>query len=107
MKYFAKVNNGVVLRVIVAEPEFFNTFVDDSAGEWIETKTDGTLRKHYAGIGYSYDQTLDAFIPKKPYSSWVLDEETCLWEAPTSMPTGTDTQYVWNEETKAWDIVEK
>lgn len=102
MAIYAKVNNGLVEQVVVAEPEFFNTFVDDSAGEWLETKTDGTLRKHYAGIGYAYDQTLDAFIPKKPYSSWVLDEETCLWEAPTSMPTGTDTQYVWDEDTTSW-----
>jgi hypothetical protein len=104
MAVYAKVNNSLVEQIIVAEPEFFNTFVDDSAGEWIETKTDGSIRKHYAGIGYTYNRTLDAFIPKKPYSSWVLDEETCLWEAPTSKPTDTDNQYVWDEETTSWTI---
>jgi hypothetical protein len=104
MAVYAKVNNSLVEQVIVAEPEFFNTFVDDSAGEWIETKTDGSIRKHYAGIGYTYNRTLDAFIPKKPFPSWVLDEETCLWEAPTSKPTGTDNQYVWDEDTTSWVV---
>ena len=104
MAVYAKVNNSLVEQVIVAEPEFFNTFVDDSAGEWIETKTDGSIRKHYAGIGYTYNRTLDAFIPKKPFPSWVLDEETCLWEAPTSKPTGTDNQHVWDEDTTSWVV---
>lgn len=104
MTIYAKVNDGLVEQVIIAEPEFFNTFVDDSAGEWVETKTDGSIRKNYAGIGYTYNRTLDAFIPEKPYPSWVLDEETCLWEAPTSMPTGTDNQYVWDEDTTSWVV---
>jgi len=59
-------------------------------------------RKNYAGIGYSYDATRDAFIPPKPYASWILDETTCLWNAPTSMPTDTTKMYVWNEETLTW-----
>jgi len=104
MAIYAKVNNNLVEQVIVAEPEFFNTFVDDSAGEWIETKTDGSIRKHYAGIGYTYNRTLDAFIPKKPYSSWVLDEETCLWEAPVPYPTDGE-QYDWDNETLNWVLV--
>ena len=103
MKYFAKVNNGVVLRVIVAEPEFFNSFVDDSAGEWIETKTDGSLRKNYAGVGYKYDSVRDAFIPPNPYPSWTLDEETCLFEPPSPMPIN-DNLYRWDEDTTSWVI---
>jgi len=111
MSHFAKVNNGVVEQVIVAEPEFFETFVDTSPGEWIQTsynthggqhRNGGTpLRKNYAGIGYSYDRTKDAFIPPKPFPSWVLNEETCLWGAPTPMPTDGKF-YTWNEATTAW-----
>lgn len=91
MSHFAKVVDGVVTQVIVAEPEFFNTFVDSSPGEWIQTSynTYGgqhpegrPLRKNFAGIGFTYDRTLDAFIPPKPHPSWILDEATCLWNAP-------------------------
>jgi hypothetical protein len=90
MSHFAKVLDGKVVQVIVAEPEFFDTFVDTSPGEWIQTSynTHGgqhpegrPLRKNYAGIGFTYDRERDAFIPPKPDDSWVLNEETCLWEA--------------------------
>ena len=111
MSHFAKVVDGIVTQVIVAEPEFFQTFVDSSPGEWIQTsynthggqhRNGGTpLRKNYAGIGYSYDRTKDAFIPPKPYPSWVLNEETCLWGAPTPMPTD-DKTYIWDETTTSW-----
>jgi hypothetical protein len=89
MTHFAKVQNGIVVSVIVAEPEFFQTFVDTSPGEWIQTSynTYGgqhpegrPLRKNYAGIGYTYDRERDAFIPPKPEGNYVLNEETCLWE---------------------------
>jgi hypothetical protein len=92
MSHFAKVCDGKVVQVIVAEPEFFDTFVDTSPGEWIQTSynTHGgqhpegrPLRKNYAGIGFTYDRERDAFIPPKPDDSWVLNEETCLWEEPT------------------------
>ena len=115
MAHFAKVNQGKVIEVIVAEPEFFNTFVDSSPGEWIQTSYNtrggvhtlgGTpLRKNFAGIGYTYDAQRDAFIPPKPYDSWVLNETTCDWDAPTPMPTD-DKLYVWNEETTSWITVE-
>jgi len=92
MAHFAKVNNGTVVQVIVAEPEFFQTFVDTSPGEWIQTSYNthggvhllgGTpLRKNYAGIGFTYDRERDAFIPPQPAPEWVLDEETCLWVNP-------------------------
>ena len=114
MAHFAKVNNGIVEQVIVAEPEFFDTFVDSSPGQWIQTSYNthggvhangGTpLRKNYAGIGYSYDAQRDAFIPPKPYASWLLDEQTCLWNAPVPYPTDGG-RYAWNESTQAWDAV--
>jgi len=105
MAIYAKVKNGIVEKVIVAEPEFFDTFVDDSAGTWIETKMDGSIRKNYAGIGFSYDSTRDAFIPPQPYPSWTLNEDTCLWECPVAYPTDGNI-YIWNEETQAWDLQE-
>jgi hypothetical protein len=114
MAHYAKVQNGLVTQVIVAEPEFFETFVDSSPGEWIQTSyntrggvhlLDGTpLRKNYAGVGFTYDSTKDAFIPPKPFTSWILDEETCLWNAPVAKPDdGQD--YIWNESTTSWDLV--
>ena len=111
MSHFAKVVDGIVTQVIVAEPEFFQTFVDSSPGEWIQTsynthggqhRNGGTpLRKNYAGIGYSYDRIKDAFIPPKPFASWVLNDDTCLWDAPTPMPTD-DKFYEWDETTTSW-----
>lgn len=111
MAHFAKVVDGVVTQVIVAEPEFFQTFVDSSPGEWIQTsyntfggvhKLGGTpLRKNYAGIGYTYDRQRDAFIPPKPFASWVLNEDTCLWEAPVAMPDDGKL-YQWDEATTNW-----
>ena len=120
MAHFAKVNNGIVEQVIVAEPEFFDTFVDSSPGQWIQTSynTRGgvhynpetgepsadqskALRKNYAGIGYSYDAQRDAFIPPKPYASWVLDEQTCTWSSPIPYPTD-GKYYSWDEANQAW-----
>jgi len=111
MSHFAKVNNGIVEQVIVAEPEFFETFVDSSPGEWIQTSYNtrggvhangGTpLRKNYAGIGYTYDRVLNAFIPPKPYASWTLNEDTCLWDAPVAYPNDGN-MYTWDEATTNW-----
>lgn len=111
MSHFAKVVDGIVTQVIVAEPEFFNTFVDSSPGQWIQTSynTRGgvhlnggePLRKNYAGIGYTYDAQRDAFIPPKPYPSWVLNEDTCLWDSPVPYPTD-DKRYEWDEQTTNW-----
>jgi hypothetical protein len=111
MSHFAKVLNGKVVQVIVAELEFFKTFVDTSPGEWIQTSYNtyggkhllgGTpLRKNFAGIDYSYDKEKDAFIPPQPFSSWILNEETCLWES--SIPYPNDgKQYSWQESDKTW-----
>jgi len=115
MAHFAKVLDKKVINVIVAEEEFFNTFVDVSAGEWIKTSYNtvggvhtlgGTpLRKNYACIGYTYDKDRDAFIAPKPYPSYILNEDTCLWEAPVAYPTDGE-QYTWNETNQTWDLVE-
>jgi hypothetical protein len=111
MSHFAKVVDGVVTQVIVAEPEFFQTFVDSSPGEWIQTsyntqggvhKLGGTpLRKNYAGIGFTYDRVKDAFIPPKLFASWVLNEDTCLWDTPVAMPDDGKV-YQWDEATTSW-----
>jgi len=114
MGHYAKVVDGIVTGVIVAQENFFDTFVDDSAGEWIKTSYNtisgvhangGTpLRKNYAGVGFTYDSTRDAFIPPKPYNSWTLDEETCIWVSPVVYPDDGN-RYDWNEETTSWDAV--
>ena len=122
MAHYAKVEDGIVTRVIVAEEDFFDTFVDDSPGEWIQTSynTRGNkhydpdtgledngipLRYNYAGIGFSYDADKNAFIPPKLFDSWTLNENTCLWEPPVAYPD--DGQgYVWNEDTTSWDLLE-
>lgn len=111
MAHFAKVLNGQVVQVIVADPEFFETFVDSSPGEWIQTSYNtrggihsgggAPLRKNFAGIGYSYDPQRDAFIPPKPFPSWLLNEESCLWEAPVPMPADGG-RYAWDESAQAW-----
>ena len=102
MAHFAKVENGLVTQVIVAEPEFFDTFVDSSPGEWIQTSYNNNIRKNYAGIGFTYDATRDAFYAPKPHPSWTLIEDTCQWEAPTVYPDD-GLIYNWNEETTTWD----
>ena len=111
MAHFAKVVNGKVIKVIVAEAEFFDNFVDTSPGEWMQTSYNtikgihldgGTpLRKNFAGIGFSYDKAKDAFIPPSPYASWVLDEDTCVWEAPVAYPND-GKEYNWDEDNTNW-----
>lgn len=110
MSHFAKVCDGIVTQVIVAEPEFFTTFVDSSPGEWIQTSYNTLggqhpegrpLRKNYAGIGYTYDRVRDAFIPPKPFPSWILNEQSCLWEPPIEMPP-SGGPFRWDEETQTW-----
>lgn len=115
MGHFAKVVDGKVTQVIVAEPEFFQTFVDSSPGQWIQTSYNtignqhtqgGTpLRGNYAGVGYTYDQANDVFYAPQPFASWVLNQSTWLWEAPTPMPTD-GKMYVWDEPTTSWKEIE-
>jgi len=110
MSHYAKVVDGKVVNVIVAEEDFFKTFVDTSPGQWIQTSynTYGNqhpegrpLRGNYAGIGYTYDATNDVFYAPQPFPSWTLNETTWLWEAPVATPT-EGGPYVWDEETKSW-----
>ena len=126
MGHFAKVVSGQVTKVIVAEASFFDNFVDSSPGSWIQTSynTRGgvhyqpntnvtssdqslALRGNYAGIGYEYDSTLDAFFAPKPYDSWLKDTGSFSYEAPVAYPTGDATgsftgSYQWNEDTTNW-----
>lgn len=130
MAHYVKVVDGVVVNGIVAEPEFFNTFVDSSPGEWIKTSynmrggvyydpttnqphpdqagmiaaDEARQRKNYAGIGYSYDRERNAFIPPKPFDSWVLNEDSCLWDPPVPYPTD-DKMYRWDEPNQSWSEV--
>ena len=110
MSHFALVNaQGVVEQVIVAEQDFIDSLLD--ASSWVQTSYNtrggvhtlgGTpLRKNYAGIGYIYDADRDAFIAPKPYTSWLLDDFTCQWNAPTPMPTD-GKMYSWDEATTSW-----
>lgn len=101
MAHYAKVENKLVTQVIVAEAEFFDTFVDSSPGEWIQTSYNNNMRKNFAGVGHTYDATRDAFYAPQPFASWILVEDTCQWEAPTSKPDDGKL-YSWDEETTAW-----
>jgi hypothetical protein len=113
MAHFAKVCDGIVTQVIVAEQEFFNNFVDSSPGTWLQTSynTHGNqhpegrpLRGNYAGIGYNYDATNDVFYAPQPYPSWTLNNTTWLWEAPVALPTD-GKEYKWNESITNWEEV--
>lgn len=115
MGHFAKVIDGKVTQVIVAEPNFFATFIDSSPGEWIQTSYNTyagshreggiPLRKNYAGVGFTYDAVRDAFIPPQPYPSWTLNETTCQWEPPYAPPihsTNFGTKFYWDEPSLSW-----
>tara|TARA_A200000159_G_C7278253_1_gene320346 strand:+ start:765 stop:1112 length:348 start_codon:yes stop_codon:yes gene_type:complete len=115
MAHFAKLGVGnKVLKVAVVSNDVATTeqagvdFLNNLYGTkdvWVQTSYNGNIRKNYAGIGYKYDQTRDAFIPPKPYASWILNETNCLWEAPVAYPDDDNT-YTWNEENQTWDLVE-
>ena len=123
MSHFAKVVDGIVTTVIVAEQDFIDN--KDDSSSWIQTSyntrggkhytpnsvdvDDGVaLRKNYAGLGYIYDKTRDAFYIPQPYPSWTLDEDTCLWEAPVPYPGNEDdedqNEYLWKEDILNWVI---
>lgn len=111
MSHFAKVLDGKVIQVIVAESDFFTTFVDTSPGEWIQTsyntygnqhRLGGTpLRGNFAGVGFTYDRANDVFYEPQPFPSWTLDQTTWLWEAPTPYPQD-EKNYAWDEATTSW-----
>ena len=129
MSHYAKVVDGIVTKVIVAEQNFIDNYFDGERGEWVKTSynmiggvyydpetnqpaedqsviegDESRQRKNYAGIGFSYDQTRNAFIPPQPYPSWVLNETTCLSDAPVAYPDDGN-RYQWNEDTQTWDQI--
>lgn len=114
MAHFAHITNGIVDQVIVIDAETLALGYWGNPSEWLQTSYNtkggvhalgGTpLRKNYAGIGYIYDSSRDAFIPPKPFASWLLNESTCLWDAPTPMPTDGKL-YQWDEATTSWIAV--
>ena len=106
MSHFAKIdNNYIVQEVIVADQNFINSGLVGDSFRWIQTSYNGNFRKNFAGIGYKYDRIRDAFIPPKPYPSWLLNEETCIWESPVPYPN-EGKKYYLNEQTLTWDLIE-
>jgi hypothetical protein len=123
MAYFAKLGTGNIVEQVIS---INNAVITDSNGDeqeqlgsdfinklyntrdvWKQTSYNRNFRKNYAGIGYQYDQTRDAFIPPKPFNSWILNETTCLWEAPVAKPTAElewNEYYFWNESILNWEI---
>jgi hypothetical protein len=116
MAHFAKIENGTVTQVNVIDEDYFAENRETRyTGTWVQTSYNtqggvhllgGTpLRKNYAGIGYTYDEARDAFIPPKPFNSWLLNEDTCQWDAPVAYPTDGKI-YTWNEDNQEWTEVE-
>jgi hypothetical protein len=114
MAHFAQLENNIVTKVIVvANQDILDKNGQESeqkgidfcsnllGGAWLQTSYNNRIRKNYAGVGYIYDEGRDAFIPPKPFNSWLLDETTCQWKAPIDMPTD-DKKYSWNEDTTSW-----
>lgn len=108
MSHWAELDNdNKVIRVLVGDnndpagDEGYDWLINNLGGTWIKTSYNGTIRKNYAGVGFSYDSTLDAFIAPKPFESWVLDTQTCIWNAPTPRPT-TPGMWTWDEENLKW-----
>lgn len=110
MAHFAKIRNGIVLQVIVAEQDVIDSGLFGDPASWVQTSYNTRagrhpegrpLRKNYAGIGYTYDAERDAFIPPKPFPSWILNEDTCLWSPPVPRPADGN-EYEWDEDGQSW-----
>lgn len=121
MAHFAEINNDIVTQVLVVgnnditdengveQEQLGINFLHALFGEgktWVQTSYNGSFRKHYAGIGYTFDSVRNAFIPPKPYPSWLLNEETCSWDPPVPYPQDGNS-YVWDETVKNWIIFER
>ena len=115
MAHFAKIGKGnKVLRVAVVSNDIATSeqagidFLNNLYGSrdtWVQTSYNANIRKNFAGIGFKYDSSRDAFIPPKPFNSWTLNETTCLWDPPVVYPTDGE-KYTWNETNQTWDIIE-
>jgi len=119
LAHFVRLENGIVVQGIVVnnaelldengvenEQKGINFCSNLLGGTWIQTSYNGKIRKNYAGVGYTYDETLDAFVPPKPFASWLLDTDKAQWKAPVEMPTDGEI-YTWNEETTSWNLIPK
>jgi len=123
MAYFAKLGTGNIIEQVIS---INNSVITDSNGVeqeqlgvdfinklyntrdvWKQTSYNNNIRKNFAGIGYTYDETKDAFIPPKPFNSWILNETTCLWNAPVAYPVDSNinNMYKWNEEILNWELM--
>jgi hypothetical protein len=126
MAYFAKLGTGNIVEKVISinnsvikdangveQEQLGNDFINklyNTRDVWKQTSYNNNIRKNYAGIGYHYDQARDAFIPPKPFNSWILNEDTCLWEAPVAMPTAQleeNQYYSWNESIINWEVKTK
>ena len=121
MAYFAKLGTGNIVEQVISinnsvitdangieQEQLGNDFINklyNTRDVWKQTSYNNNIRKNHAGIGYTYDEDRDAFIAPKPYASWILNEDTCRWEAPVALPD-TENRYTWNETTTTWDLVE-
>jgi len=102
MSHFAKVENGIVTQVIVAEQDFINSGAVGDSFLWVQTSYNNSFRKNFAGVGDEYDSINDRFMPPQPFNSWTVNTETFSYEPPVPYPTD-DLMYKWNEETQSWD----
>ena len=116
MAHFAKLGIGNIVETVVAVHnnvatteqagiDFLRNLYNDQNAQWFQTSYNNNIRKNYAAIGYSYDQSRDVFIAPTPFGSWILNETTCQWEAPVAYPND-GKRYTWNEKTTTWDLVD-
>ena len=112
MAHWAELDeDNVVIRVTVGDnndpngDEGYQWLLDNLGGRWVQTSYNNNFRVRFAGIGFIYDETLDAFIPPKPFPSWLLDTTTCDWMAPLPYPND-GKEYIWNEESQNWSLIE-
>jgi hypothetical protein len=109
MSHWAQIDDNNIVTQVLVGPNYGDegeAFFNALGGTWVKTSYNGNIRKNYAGIGYTYDEDRDAFIAPKPYNSWVLDEDTCRWQAPVPYPTD-DLMYTWDEELTDWKPIIK
>jgi hypothetical protein len=111
MAHFAELDENNIVKQVLVVPNSVEHYGElylsrdlNLGGRWVQTSYNGNIRKNFAGIGSTYDEVRDAFITPKPFESWVLNEETCIWEAPVAYPTD-GIMYVWDEETIDWKAV--
>ena len=112
MAHFAELDENNIVKQVLVVPNSVEHYGElylsrdlNLGGRWVQTSYNGNIRKNFAGIGCTYDEVRDAFIPPKPYPSWYLNEDTCKWQAPKQVPD-LENRYIWNEETLNWQLVE-